>query len=112
MSDIRHRLLPPMDKGGGIFVQSGTVTMRNTLVAGNTGNSEVASGPSIAGFRPDRAHLVIKPNNLFAFEFIAYTSNPDWSGRKVRFNIEDNAIVTENGVEWLYTPNEQILLIH
>lgn len=79
---------------------------------GNTGNSEVASGPSIAGFRPDRAHLVIKPNNLFAFEFIAYTPNPDWSGRKVRFNVEDNAVVTENGVEWLYTPNEQILSIY
>ncbi len=79
---------------------------------GNTGNSEVASGPSIAGFRPDRAHLVIKPNNLFAFEFIAYTQNPDWDGKKVRFNIEDNAVVTENGVEWLYTPNERILLIH
>ncbi|MHA1168286.1 MAG: M24 family metallopeptidase [Candidatus Hodarchaeales archaeon] len=79
---------------------------------GNTGNSEVASGPSIAGFRPDRAHLVIKPNNLFAFEFIAYTPNEDWDGEKVRFNMEDNAIVTENGVEFLYPPNERILLIH
>ncbi len=79
---------------------------------GNTGNSEVASGPSIAGFRPDRAHLIIKPNNLFAFEFIAYTPVKAWGGRKVRFNIEDNAIVTENGVEYLYPPNERILLIH
>ncbi|MHA1217320.1 MAG: hypothetical protein ACTSO5_01395 [Candidatus Heimdallarchaeaceae archaeon] len=78
---------------------------------GNTGNSEVALGPSIAGFRPDRSHLVIKPNNLFAFEFIAYTPNPDWNGRKIRFNIEDDAIVTEKGVEWLYPPNERILLI-
>ncbi|NPE10009.1 MAG: M24 family metallopeptidase [Asgard group archaeon] len=79
---------------------------------GNTGNSEVASGPSIAGFRPDRAHLIIKPNNLFAFEFIAYTPNEEWDGEKVRFNMEDNAIVTENGVEFLYPPNERILLIH
>jgi len=79
---------------------------------GNTGNSEVASGPSIAGFRPYRAHLIIKPNNLFAFEFIAYTPNEEWDGDKVRFNMEDNAIVTENGVEFLYPPNERILLIH
>ena len=79
---------------------------------GNTGNSEVASGPSIAGFRPDRAHVTIKPNNLFAFEFVAFTPVPEWGGRKVRFNIEDDAIVTENGVEWLYPPNERILLIH
>ncbi|MHA2252973.1 MAG: M24 family metallopeptidase [Candidatus Kariarchaeaceae archaeon] len=79
---------------------------------GNTGNSEVASGPSIAGFRQDRAHLIIKRNNIFAFEFIAVTPVPEWGGKKVRFNIEDNAIVTENGVEWLYPPNERILLIH
>ncbi|MHA2402613.1 MAG: hypothetical protein ACXADH_06430, partial [Candidatus Kariarchaeaceae archaeon] len=78
---------------------------------GNTGNSEVALGPSIAGFRPDRAHLKIQPNNLFAFEFVAYTPVPEWGGKKIRFNIEDNAIVTENGVEWLYPPNERILLI-
>ncbi|MHA2307230.1 MAG: M24 family metallopeptidase [Candidatus Hodarchaeales archaeon] len=79
---------------------------------GNTGNSEAASGPSIAGFRQDRAHLIINRNNIFAFEFIAVTPVPEWAGRKVRFNIEDNAIVTENGVEWLYPPNERILLIH
>ena len=78
---------------------------------GNTGNSEVAVGPSIAPFRPDRAHLTIKPNNLFAFEFVAYTAVPEWGGRKMRFNIEDDAIVTENGVEWLYPENDQILLI-
>ncbi|MHA2244333.1 MAG: M24 family metallopeptidase [Candidatus Hodarchaeales archaeon] len=78
---------------------------------GNTGNSEVASGPSIAGFRPDRANITIKPTNLFAFEFVAFTPVPEWQGRKVRFNIEDDAIVTENGVEWLYPPNERILLI-
>ncbi len=79
---------------------------------GNTGNSEVASGPSIAGFRQDRAHLLIKPRNIFAFEFIAVTPVPDWGGRKIRFNIEDNAIVTELGVEWLYPPNKKIMLIH
>ena len=79
---------------------------------GNTGNSEVACGPSIAGFRSDRAHLTIKPNNLFAFEFIAVTPVKEWGGWKIRFNIEDDAIVTEKGVEWLYPPNERILLIH
>lgn len=78
---------------------------------GNTGNSEVASGPSIAGFRLDRAHLIIKPNHIFAFEFIAVTPVSKWGGKKIRFNVEDDAIVTENGVEWLYPPNERILLI-
>ncbi len=88
-----------------------TEVMIDCHCVGNTGNSEVASGPSIAGFRKDRAHLVIKENNLFAFEFMAYTPNPEWNGWKVRFNIEDNAVVTKDGVKWLYPPNERILLI-
>lgn len=79
---------------------------------GNSGNSQVALGPAIAGFRQDKAHLVIKPNHLFAFEFIAYTPNPDWGWKKVRISIEEDAIVTENNVEWLYPPNTHILLIH
>ena len=78
---------------------------------GNSGNSQVASGPAIAGFRQDKAHLVIKSYHIFAFEFVAYTPNPDWNYRKVRISIEDDAIVTENGVEWLCPPNERILLI-
>jgi len=78
---------------------------------GNTGNSEIASGPSIAGFRQDRADLVIKPNNIFAFEYIAATAVPEWGGWKVGFSIEDDAIVTQDGVQFLYPPNSRILLI-
>jgi Xaa-Pro aminopeptidase len=78
---------------------------------GNAGNSEIASGPSIAGFRTDRAGLTIKPNNLFAFEYIAATAVPEWGGWKVRFSIEDDAIVTQDGVQFLYPPNSRILLI-
>ena len=77
---------------------------------GNTGNSEVAVGPSMAPFRPDRAHLVIQHNNLFAFEFVVHTAMED--GTRMSINFEDNAVVTINGVEWLYPPNSRILLIH
>ena len=76
---------------------------------GNTGNSEVAVGPSFAPFRPDRAHVEIQPNNLFAFEFIIHHAIP--GGTRVRINLEDNAIVTVHGVEWLYPPNSRILEI-
>jgi hypothetical protein len=113
-----HLTIDPMDGGGPSLepkedqeYPGKTEITVDCHCVGNTGNSEVASGPSIAGFRPDRAHLIIKPNNLFAFEFIAYTPNEEWDGEKVRFNMEDNAIVTENGVEFLYPPNERILLI-
>jgi len=76
---------------------------------GNTGNSEVAVGPSFAPFRPDRAHVMIQPDNIFSLEFIIHHAIPD--GTRVRINFEDNAIVTVHGVEWLYPPNPRILEI-
>lgn len=79
---------------------------------GNSGDGEVASGPSMAGFRPDRADITIGRNNLFAFEFVAGTVVPEWGGWTWALNIEDDAIVTEDGVQWLYPPNSRILLIH
>jgi Xaa-Pro dipeptidase len=48
---------------------------------GNTGNSEIAVGPSLAPFRKDRYHLKIQPNNLIAFEFIVHTWVPEWGRR-------------------------------
>lgn len=79
---------------------------------GNTGDSEIEAGPSISGFRPGTAHLTIKPNHLFAFELFADTPIPEWDGTRVRFGIEDDAIVTQDGVQYLYPPNSRILLIH
>ncbi len=77
---------------------------------GNTGNSEIAVGPSMAPFRPNRAHLIMQPNNLIAFEFIVHTWIPEW-GKRLAINHEDNAVVTPNGVEALYPRNEQMILI-
>ena len=77
---------------------------------GNTGNSEIAVGPSMAPFRPYRAHIMVQPNNLIAFEFIVHTWIPEWEMR-LPINFEDNAIVTPNGVEALYPRNEQMILI-
>jgi Xaa-Pro aminopeptidase len=77
---------------------------------GNTGNSEIAVGPSMAPFRPYRAHLMVQPNNLIAFEFIVHTWVPEW-GMRLAINFEDNALVTPYGVEALYPRNEQMILI-
>lgn len=77
---------------------------------GNTGNSEIAVGPSMAPFRSPRAGLVIQPNNLIAFEFIIHTWIPEWKTR-LAINFEDNALVTPRGVEALYPRNEQMILI-
>ncbi len=78
-------------------------------MVGNTGNSEAAVGPSFAPFRPDRAHVMIQANNIFSLEFVVHSAMDD--GSRLSINFEDNAIVTENGVEWLYPPNPRILLI-
>ena len=59
--------------------------------------------------RPDRAHVVIQPNNIFSLEFVVHTAIPN--GTRLAINFEDNAIVTENGVEWLYPPNPRILIV-
>ena len=77
---------------------------------GNTGNSEVAVGAAFAPFRPYRGHVKIQPNHLFSFEYIVHTWVPEW-GRRLSINFEDNHIVTNNGVEWLYPPNEKIILV-
>ena len=79
---------------------------------GNTGDSEIEPGPAISSFRPGTAHITIKPNHLFAFELFASTPIPEWGGTWIRFGIEDDAIVTEDGVQYLYPPNRVILLIH
>ena len=75
---------------------------------GNTGHG---IGPSIAWFNPFRLTFEIKPTNMFVIELFAYTAAPEFGGAKVRIPLEDDAIVTERGVEWLYHINERILLI-
>lgn len=68
-------------------------------------------GPSIAWFNPERLQYQIRPTNLFSIELFAYTKAPEFGGKKVRIPLEDDAIVTERGVEWLYPVNRRILLI-
>jgi len=77
---------------------------------GNTGNSEVAVGPSIAPYRKDRFNLKIQPNNLIAFEFMVHSWVPEWK-KRVMINLEEDALVTERGVETLYPRQEKIILI-
>ena len=77
----------------------------------SVGNSGHGIGPSIAFFNPKRITFEIKPTNLFSIELFAYTAAPEWGGKKVRIPLEDDAVVTHRGVEWLYPVNERILLV-
>ena len=77
----------------------------------SVGNLGHGIGPSIAWFNPQRLQYEIKPSNLLSIELFAYTAIPQWGGKKLRIPLEDNAVVTERGVEWLYPVSERILLI-
>ena len=77
----------------------------------SVGNLGHGIGPSIAWFNPERMKYMIQPTNLFSIELFAYTAIPEWGGKKLRIPLEDDAIVTSRGVEWLYPVNQRVLLI-
>ena len=59
----------------------------------------------------DNKECPFQQNHLFAFEFMVHVWNPDTKSRQ-SLNLEDNAIVTEKGVEALYPRNDKIIIIH
>jgi len=68
-------------------------------------------GPSISE-RSSKAHLMIPPNHLFVLEYVIHMPMPEWGkGKHIYMAIEDDVIVTERGVEFLYPPMKQIRLI-
>ena len=86
---------------------------RTDIITGNhsVGNLGHGIGPSIAWFNPLRMTYNLHPGNLLSIELFAYTKVPEWAGAKVRIPLEDDAVVTARGIEWLYPINEKILLI-
>jgi Xaa-Pro aminopeptidase len=77
----------------------------------SVGNWGHGIGPSIAFFNPVRLGYELKPSNLISIELFAYTKVPEWNGKKLRVPLEDDAVITERGVEWLYPINPRILVI-
>ena len=74
----------------------------------SVGNWGHGVGPSLAWFNPTRQGYELRPGTLFSMELFAYTSAPEWDGAKVRIPLEDDAVVTERGVEWLVPPADRI----
>jgi len=77
----------------------------------SVGNLGHGIGPSIAWFNPERMKFMLHPSNLLSIELFAYTAIPEWGGKKLRIPLEDDAIVTERGIEWLYPVTQKVLLI-
>ena len=77
----------------------------------SVGNSGHGIGPSIAFFNPVRIEYTLHPTNLLSIELFTYTAVAEWNNKKVRIPLEDDAVLTARGIEWLYPINERILLI-
>lgn len=77
----------------------------------SVGNWGHGIGPSIAFFNPVRLGYELKPSNLISIELFAYSKVPEWGGKKLRVPLEDDAVITERGIEWLYPINPRVLVI-
>ncbi len=68
-------------------------------------------GGSLFEIFPLRTTYEIRPNSLIAFEFIVFTPAEEWGGNKVPVCVEENALITERGIEWVHPPQERVLVI-
>ena len=50
-------------------------------------------------------------NHMFSFEYFAYTPLPEWNGAKLRIPIEDDAILAEDGIQFLHPANYRLLVV-
>jgi Xaa-Pro aminopeptidase len=75
---------------------------------GNTGHD---IGPSLTTWQPIQATFVLKTQHLFSFEYFAYTPIPEWGGAKLRIPIEDDALLTEDGIQFVHPANYRLLVV-
>jgi Xaa-Pro aminopeptidase len=84
------------------------VTYQGHHSVGNLGHG---TGPSAAFWNPLRVTFEVRPSNILSVELFAYTAIPEWGGAKARIPLEDDALMTERGLEWLYPANNRLLVI-
>ena len=75
---------------------------------GNTGHD---IGPSLTTWQPLQTTFTMHDNHMFSFEYFAYTPIPEWNGAKLRIPIEDDAILTDAGIQFVHPANYRLLLI-
>jgi hypothetical protein len=71
------------------------------------------NAPRIGPIGPDwQRNMIIPLNHQFVLEFFTYVPMPEWGeGKYLRLGLHDGAIVTERGVEYSYSPPQEIRLI-
>ncbi len=75
---------------------------------GNTGHD---IGASLTTWQPLQSTFELHTGHMFAFEYFAYTPIPEWQGAKLRIPIEDDAILMEDGVQFLHPANHRLLIV-
>jgi Xaa-Pro aminopeptidase len=75
---------------------------------GNTGHD---IGPSMTTWQPIQRTFVLRTQHLFSFEYFAYSPIAEWDGAKLRIPIEDDALLTEDGVQFVHPANYRLLII-
>jgi hypothetical protein len=75
------------------------------------GNSGHGLGASLTTWQPLQATFVLRTQHMFSFEYFAYSPIPEWNNAKLRVPIEDDAILTEDGVQFLHPANYRLLII-
>ena len=75
---------------------------------GNTGHD---IGPSMTTWQPLQSTFVLKTQHMFSFEYFAYSPIAEWGGAKLRVPIEDDAILTDAGIQFLHPANYRLLVI-
>ena len=75
---------------------------------GNTGHD---IGPSMTTWQPLQRTFVLRTQHTFSFEYFAYTPIPEWDGAKLRIPIEDDAILMEDGIQFLHPANYRLLIV-
>ncbi len=76
--------------------------------AGNLGHDMTASMFQIYPFR---SQYVVRANSIISLEYIVFVPAPEWGGRKIPVNVEENALVTEHGIEWIVPPQQRVMVI-
>ncbi len=76
--------------------------------AGNIAH-DLAAG--LAEWSPELTNYEVRPNAILSLEFRVFTPADEWNGEKIPVAIEENVLVTEHGIEWLYPPQDRVLVI-
>jgi Xaa-Pro aminopeptidase len=77
----------------------------------STGDLGHGSGASVISW-PLRKSYILRPTQALVSEFFTSTPVPEWGGQRVSMALEDDTILTDDGVRFVYPAISHILLVH